>query len=90
MPFRRLENFLGKFSQTLSSRSHASENRIAEILKELFPSGRFVAKIKRKTLVISASATYQSEFFLRREEILEKFHEEMGDDSPKEISFRIL
>ena len=90
MPFRRLENFLGKFSQTLSSRSQASEQRVSEILKELFPSGQFVAKIKRKTLVVSASAAYQSEFFLRREEILEKFREEMGAGSPQEISFRIL
>ncbi len=90
MPFQRLNNFLSKFSQALSSRSKASEDRISKILKEIFPSGRFTAKIKNKTLIVSASATYQNELFLKREEILEKLREELGTGSPREISFRIL
>jgi len=89
MPFKKLGDFLDRFSVFLSSPRELEEKAL-EILREFVPGKKFTAKIERDTLVIFSEAAVQSEIFLRRELILETLRRSLGGRSPERISFRQL
>ena len=87
MPFKKLGEFLKRFSDFAPGREEQERKTLA-VLREVFPRGGLSVKIYKKTLVVSASPGLKSEIFLKKDAILEKLRRCLGVAAPENISFR--
>ncbi len=94
MTFKKIKDFIKNPQKSsraeLSQQELEPEKQIREVIEHLVPYCQLSVTLHNKVAVISVgqNSSAKSELFMKKDTILEKLSETLGEYAPREIRFR--